>query len=167
MIPLNPHARLPTEREYELMCRIVKKTIQYEDDQSRGSLGNTEAQVAILVPEGSSECDRFLAAWLPEPKIVLSEGRILGDDFYECVAMVGSPIHSPVRLALHRASKLHPEPYLFVMSEGVGQDLLKIPTRLFRKPRIQVKILGEDADTVADSTHDPAMPFTAKYKNVK
>ena len=167
MPDFNPHVKEPTEREYELTCRIVRKKMQYDDDQSRGSLGNTEVDVVLLVPEQSSECDRFFGAWLPEPAVITLEGKVFQDNFYECLGILGGPVHSPVRMALHRASKLHPEPYFFVMSAGVEQELLKIPSRLFRKPRISLKVLGESSETIADSTHDPDLPFQAKYKNVK
>ena len=88
MPDFNPHVKEPTEREYELTCRIVRKKMQYDDDQSRGSLGNTEVDVVLLVPEQSSECDRFFGAWLPEPAVITLEGKVFQDNFYEVVPCI-------------------------------------------------------------------------------
>lgn len=116
--------------------KFVRKTV-YEDHLK----AQFEREMVILIPEHNDECGRFFRAWLPDTT----------DEYYELGVEIGSPVFSPSRVSIHRA----PHPYsdshfLFVMSKGVEEDLLRQP----EGKRLQVIILPQSSEEILDHAKD-------------
>lgn len=126
-----------TNRKYHLICQVRK--IRRSWRHVRGNL--VESDMVLLVPVYNDECGLFLNAWLPD----------MADEHFELAAVIGSPIFSPARLSIHRKGNHYTEfHYLFVMSEGVAKDLLKLP----QGTRIEVTVMSELDDTICDEAKD-------------
>lgn len=128
-----------TDKKYHLLARtkFVEKTVIEEELKTQ-----YVRRMVILIPDLNDEAMRFFRAWLPETT----------EDYYEVVAELGAPVHSPCRLSVHR--KPHPYSndyhFLFVMTKGVEDDLLQFP----QGTRIQLTVLSQDSDEAADFAKD-------------
>jgi hypothetical protein len=107
----NADPQAPTNRTFHLKCQVHCKNIGYDDKQSKGSTGNTEANMCFLEPLDSSQCWSFFSAWMPE-----SEN--------ECVEIIctGERV-GQFRAAVRRADRRFPKPHLFVMTVEVEEAL--------------------------------------------
>ncbi len=97
-----------TERRYKLSCKT--KFVE-------GKYKGTELRNVILIPQDSDQRTKFLTAWLPDTV----------GEHYEIASFISMPVDSPCRLAICRGPDQRSERhYLFVMSKGVEEHLLKM-----------------------------------------
>ena len=99
------------KREYILKCKIKIKPITYDDVQSKETVKRTE-EMAFLLPQDSSERDRFFTAWWPHE-----------ETHVELVASVGHPIHGVIRCSFHKGDNRIDRPYIFVMTKSAEEAL--------------------------------------------
>jgi hypothetical protein len=116
----NPEDNL-REQEYKLRCKVLIKEVTYEDFQSKGVLGNVTEKMAFLIPQEGTQRDLFFSAWLPDFEQD-SEGNIV-PTHNEVACKSGHPIYGFFRASVHRADERVREPYIFVMSRSVEEDL--------------------------------------------
>lgn len=140
----SPDEGSPTNRNYHIKCRIFIKNIGYDDQQSRGSHGNCEAQMVFLEPEDSTESWSFLNAWCPESESENVECSCIGD-------RVGR-----FRAAVRRPDRRHGKPHLFVMTVD-AEEAIKSYNQHQRQnfpndiPTLKVTVLAEEDDEVFES----------------
>lgn len=138
-----------TKNRYELKCQVIVKETTYDDEQSQGTTRNTE-KMAYLVPQESSERDRFLMAWLPETD----------EENFEVGLMIGHPVHGPARAAIRRKNREVPEHHLFIMSRGAEEELKAFSDegwkvlRALQKKTVIVTVLSEDEELLIDQAKD-------------
>jgi hypothetical protein len=126
---------LPTNQEYNLMCK-VKVIRQTGRDWANKAI---DTKSVLLIPDTAhSETHKFLIAWLPEAE----------DKSYEIGMYIAHPVHSPARGAIRRKNKDCPDYHnIFVMDLGAENDLVKMDGK-----KVEVKILPESI------TDDPDNP---------
>lgn len=136
-----------TEKEYNLICHIkpIKEAIK------QGELGGqSEYTAIILIPLESTQRERFLNAWLPEPE---------EKNTVEIPCFIQHPIDSSCRVAIFRRDHRSPDkPYLFVMSKGVEDELLKMIK--LGKNKVGVKTFPASLDSEADGSIQTDMDIT-------
>ncbi len=120
----------PTYKKYVLTCttRFYEKVVE-----------GKERKMVLLVPEENDEMHRFLNAWCPTTQ----------GEKHELAAYIGAPAHTPARCAVFMGHDEKCErPYLFVMSKGVEDILVKYKEGL----RLIVTTLPANEDSEADNT---------------
>lgn len=109
---------VPENKKYRFHCHVHSRKVGFEDIQGKGKKQEvktqTEADLIFLVPDDSSEADRFLAAWLPDTD----------DETFEILLQMPRPVYGMCRVAIRRASQWMPRPHLQVMSLGAETRLL-------------------------------------------
>lgn len=138
-----------TERRYFLTCKVAIVRFSYQDGQTTDER-QQEDEIALLVPEQSSQTDKFLDTWLPADR----EGH------FELAGFIDEPVGSPVRLSIHRKGTHNCDKHhLFVMSPGVEQDLKELRGRLkfWQQNKVKVTIYGEDEEHLADGARRAAI----------
>lgn len=128
----------PTYKKYNLTCTTKFFSKEIKEDIGKGVIQSYRRKLVLLVPETNDEFYRFASAWLP------SDSK----SHFELAAQLAAPAHSPVRLSVHLGhdEKLD-KPYLFVMSKGVEDILVKYKEGL----RLQVTTLPANEDDEADN----------------
>lgn len=139
----------PTERTYQLKCKVVAKNVSYEDEQSTGVQMVSEV-FTFLIPEPSTQRDLFYSAWLPETT----------KECIEVVCQAGYPIYSPFRCALWRRTQHVGEIHLFVMTKAVEEEL-----KLMNGENLVIEVLGEQQDNLADHQKDYEIINKKIYEN--
>jgi len=136
---------VPTNQHYRLKCKVV---VGRKGHRTRitGELVD-EPYILLLPDKDAMETWKFWAAWLPDEV----------DKKFEIVAIVGSPIYSPCRMAVYRKDKRCPEQhYLFVMHLVVEDEILAERRRLNLSEKdsqtIEIDVLPEDQDEQADAS---------------
>lgn len=132
-----------TERTYHLRCKtkFFKKSVH---ENIRGIDKHYERTMVLLVPQESDERTKFLTAWLPE-----TEG-----EYYEVSAFISMPVDSPARLSVHRRDQKCTTHYLFVMSKGVEDILLKFKEGTTINVQINPASQDAEADFAKDAEHN-------------
>jgi hypothetical protein len=132
----------PTERTYNLKCKILTKMIHVSDVNAKGDPIEFDRKVVYLIPEKTSQGIAFLNAWLPDVNDT--------QNYFEVAAYILPPIDSPARLAVERNNKFCNEHHLYVMSKGVEDMLVN-----FKKEEIiKLDILPESSEDAADNARD-------------
>lgn len=132
-----------TEREYHLRCKtkFFRKTVK---ETLRGIEKSYERTMVLLIPQESDERTKFLMAWLPE-----AEGQ-----YYEITAFVSRPVDSPARLSVHRRDEKAEQHYLFVMSKGVEDILLKFKEGSIVELTVNPASMDSEADFAKGAEHE-------------
>lgn len=134
-------SRTSKDRFY-IRAKIVKKKLSYRDHQSWGKEWNNTAEVVLLVPEQSTECDCFYHAWLPEKLSEQEKAQLFGQkEWSEIVFEAGSPIFGYFRAALKYPDHLYDRPYLFVMTKMAEEKLLS-----YEGQKINLTSIGEEEE---------------------
>lgn len=97
-----------TERRYKLTCKTKFVNGKYKGQAIRN---------VILIPQDNDQRTKFLMAWLPD----------ITGEHYEIASFISMPVDSPCRVAIRRGpDEMSERHYLFVMSKGVEEQLLKM-----------------------------------------
>lgn len=146
-----------TKDRYHLLAKVTKRRFAFRDHQSRGKESNEQAEAVVLVPEQTTECDCFFAAWLP-PKLSAEEQALTRSQnpHSEIVFETGNPINGYFRGALFRASDLCDRPHIFVMTKR-AEDLLAS----LEGKKIQLVSLGAgEEEAVYELKLETKSPYT-------
>lgn len=136
-------AKTPQQHEYTFKCRVVAKEVTYEDEQSTGVTQVTE-KLVFLIPDQSTERDKFYFAWLPDTDLEPAE----------IVCEIGHPVFSIFRAALWRRTQHVNDFHIFVMTKGV-EEILKA----LHDKSIVLKVLSSADDHKADTQRDWKLPY--------
>jgi len=141
----------PTARKFHLKCKIVVKRIGIEEEQSKGKF-NTERNFVFLIPSKiSGETWGFLDAWLP-----IEDGK----QHSEFPMIIEHPFHVYARGAAVRRNEKCEDHYIHLMSYGLAQLIWETPS--LHNKEIDVTVLTEHDDALADSTIQGELPFEQK-----
>jgi hypothetical protein len=142
----NPDEKL-REQEYCLRCKVVIKEVTYEDFQSKGVLGNVTEKMAFLIPQEGTQRDMFFSAWLPDYEQD-SKGNVV-PTHTEIACKTGHPVYGFFRASVHRPDERMSEPYIFVMSRSVEEDLKALDGKF-----VIIDVLGDSEIEKADYAKD-------------
>lgn len=150
-----------THKEYDLLCTVeVQKRSYVEITDGK----QHEDTMVILKPRlETTQAGRFLMAYLPDTGTVCLKCHAEGlradqtkcpecgsdqikTEWTEVPGFIGSPVHSPSRLALLRKNNYCSQHHLFVMGTGAEQDL-----KAFDGKEVHVTILSALADNEMDN----------------
>lgn len=121
-----------TKKEYHISCKV-----RVVGQNWRHYKGKTiEDKAVVLIPNQSTEAQKFLNAWLPEDH----------SEHFEIVGEIAHPVYSACRMSIHRANKLVPDTHHLYMMSVAGVDALVHKDG----ENIDIKILPEDQDERAD-----------------
>jgi hypothetical protein len=134
--------KLPTQRQFHFRCKLVVKDVTYQDSQLTDTTLKTE-KMAFLIPQASSESDRFYDAWLPSS----NEEEV--EITCRCSAFRGY-----FRCMVRRADERMREPHLFVMSKGAEEEFKKISLKkiFFTTQKIDLTVMSEDDEELSCGT---------------
>lgn len=117
-------SRTSKDRFY-IKAKVVKKRLSYRDHQSWKKEWNNTADVVLLIPEQTTECDCFYNAWMPEKLSEAEKKELFGQkDWAEIVFEAGSPVFGYFRGALKHPDHLFDRPYIFVMTKMAEEKLI-------------------------------------------
>jgi hypothetical protein len=105
-----------TERHYRLKCFVICKRFSFEDEQSNGVSNNTTVS-AFLIPDQSTQMQLFFDAWLP----LQGEEKL----YNEVAVMIGHPVQSKIRVAVHKPTQIMQKPHMVAMTERGEHILIK------------------------------------------
>ena len=160
-------SRDPTEREYHLNCKVVIKEVSYADHQSTETK-QVARKLVYLVPDESTQRNKFLDAWLP--RFAATSDDVLNDPSASCeiVFLMGHPFKQPARGAVMAANHRCGEHHIYLMNLGLTQLLCD---QLFDGRVVPVTVLPSSYDgpegSAADSAIEGELHFEKKvYKNL-
>lgn len=138
----------PTEKPYHLVCvlRFIQKSVNEVVGQSLRSQ-SYERKMCILIPDESDQRTDFMSAWLPDTS----------KEYYEIGAYIAYPVDSPCRMSIHRADEKSDRHYLFVMTKGVEDILVKLK----EGSRISLKVMPASHDEEIDRAIDTQLDIEA------
>lgn len=128
----------PMEQSYHLKVVIERCLQTYEDEQSQGKLGLTTRPVVLFKFVESSECYRFMNAWMGLPTKLV-----------ECLLRIDHPFHQYARAALKHPKSSDPESLLeefnlYLMSYGLTQIILAKPSLIGKELDIVICPASDD-----------------------
>lgn len=135
------------QRRYMLRCKVLVKNCSYEDEQSTGTTIVSE-ELVFLLPQVSTERDKFYIAWMPSEEA-----------YQELGVEAAHPLFSTFRVSLFPRSNNLNEPHLFVQSKGAEEILKRLDGQM-----VMVEVLGEDEDSLLDGQLDHDLTLNKNSK---
>jgi hypothetical protein len=106
------------KREYNFKCKIVRKTVHFEDDAYGENSHLTHADLILLIPYEGTERDIFMSAYYQDAiPMKNGEGHMVSK--VELPTWISSPVSMPSMVRLNWPSEIHEHPYLMVMTYSI------------------------------------------------
>lgn len=106
------------KREYNFKCKVIRKTVHFEDDAYGENSQFNRADLIILIPYEGTERDIFMSAYYQDAiPVETGEGHMVSKVELPC--WIAAPVSMPCMLRLNWPSNVYDHPHLMVMSYAI------------------------------------------------